>query len=252
MRNDKGVTFLLLVLLVLTAATSVATLHGQERQNERPKREITRSKDREGADFETQFPVADYAPQETLNGDKLKERKEKNKRYDRYGFVSREPSENVVETVRDMGWQERVAGLPVEQSTAVVVGVVLKAEAFLSNSKSGVYTESTILVTEIIKDDPSCPLVVGNPTSVDRPGGFVRYPNGHKELYRVFGMNMPRVSRRYILFLTKPDESQNYRVLTGYELNSEGVVPLDIALHFDAYKGMDEAAFLKAVRDAAK
>ncbi len=63
---------------------------------------------------------------------------------------------------------------------------------------------------------------------------------------------MPCIGGKYVLFLSKEGESPDGRVLTGYELSPEGVTPLDVARHFDAYKGMDEVAFLNTVRDVIK
>jgi hypothetical protein len=43
---------------------------------------------------------------------------------------------------------------------------------------------------------------------------------------------------------------EDYSILTGYELGTEGVVPLDNSRQFQVYQGQNEADFLKAVRDA--
>ncbi|HVF56647.1 MAG TPA: hypothetical protein VM934_10885 [Pyrinomonadaceae bacterium] len=209
------------------------------------------SKDRQGEDFENQFPVVDYdAPLPTEDG-KRKEREKKSQRYDRFGIVSKRPSnEVIVESVLDNRWQEGVAALPTAQSVAIIIGKVQEVTAHLSSDKSGIYTEAVVHVEEILKEDSAGKLSASSEISVSRPGGFVRYPNGHKRLYRVFGMNMPRPGRRYVLFLSNPEQSQNYDVVTGYELNSHEITPLDVASHFDIYKGMDEAVFLKTLRDA--
>jgi hypothetical protein len=59
---------------------------------------------------------------------------------------------------------------------------------------------------------------------------------------------MPAVGARYIFFLNVVDE--DYSILTGYELGTEGVVPLDNSRQFQVYQGQNEADFLKALRDA--
>lgn len=131
-----------------------------------------------------------------------------------------------------------------------MIGEVEAVSGHLSNDKSGVYTEFVIRVGKVLKGIGDNDVTAGQTLSADRPGGFVKYPDGHKRLYRLFGMNMPRRARRYVLFLGAPQDSPNYRIVTGYELTAEGVVPLDVASHFDAYKGLDEATFLNTVRQA--
>jgi hypothetical protein len=143
-----------------------------------------------------------------------------------------------------------IEAIPAEQSTAVIIGEVQESKAYLSNDKSGVYTEVLIRIDEVLKSDGSIGLVAGNAISADRPGGIVRYPNGHERLYRIFGLNMPQIIGRYVLFLNKGEGDINYRIVTGYELKAAGVVPLDVAPKFDAYRGMEAGMFLKAVRKA--
>jgi hypothetical protein len=59
---------------------------------------------------------------------------------------------------------------------------------------------------------------------------------------------MPAVGARYIFFLNVVDE--DYSILTGYQLGTEGVVPLDNSRQFQVYQGQNEADFLTALRDA--
>jgi hypothetical protein len=248
MRNGSRLTLLLLTVLAVTIATSVTTPRARQQDpagRGQPKKPTW---DREGPDFEGQFPTVDYDAPETGDPDRRAERKEKNKRYDKWLLVSRVLNSRGDELVRDNNWQHRVVALPAGDSAAVALARARGIEAHLSNDKSGVYTEVTLCVEEVLKDDGSGRLSAGV-IYADRPGALVKYPDGSQMLYRVFGMNMPRVGRRYVLFLTTPDASPNYRVLTGYELAPLGVKPLDVALHFDAYKEMDEHAFLKIVRD---
>lgn len=256
-RKNVILNTLTLFAVAATAVVTLAAIRGDKQNpascSQQDAADINQkklpTKDREGADFDSQFPVADYERQVAVEEDKRKEREKKSKRYDQFGLVSRQPS-NIEEAVFDSRWQESIAALPTKQSAVIVIGKVQKVEAHLSNNKSGVYTEFIIHVDDVLKEDGSGRLSAGSTISADRPGGFVRYPSGYKLLYRIFGMNIPRVGRRYVLFLGSLEESQNYPVITGYELSLSGVFPLDVGSRFDAYKGMDEAAFLKAVRDA--
>jgi hypothetical protein len=250
MTKSNKITLLCLILLATVVAHSVAALRGQIKDAGKRVQKGVPSQDRAGPNFKSQFPVVDLeSPEPPDNGEREK-RKSKGKRYDNYGLVEQEPSDTIDETVRENHWQDRVEALPVGQSAAVVVGEVVRASAHLSNDKSGVYTEFIIRVSEVLKGGGANGITADQTISADRPGGMVKYPNGHKILYRLFGMNMPRPARRYVLFLGAPQDSPNYRIVTGYELTDEGVIPLDIAPHFDAYKGLDETTFLKTVREA--
>ncbi|HST53267.1 MAG TPA: hypothetical protein VLJ61_14750 [Pyrinomonadaceae bacterium] len=148
-------------------------------------------------------------------------------------------------------WQEGIAGLPIAQSSVIIIGEALSANTHLSNNKNGVYTEFSVRINEILKSDNPA-LIPNSILSVDRPGGFVRYPDGHKLLYRIFGLNMLRVNKHYLLFLDNTEQSPNYQVLTGYEMTANGISPIDVAPQFDAYKGMDGISFAQTVRDAIK
>jgi hypothetical protein len=174
----------------------------------------------------------------------------KNSRYDKSRLVGDDSRPDIGEVSLTYDWEVNVPALPVGQSDVIVAGEVLDAEAHLSNTKTGVYSEFAIKVEEVLKGDKSAPLSAGDSITVDRPGGFVRYPSGFKRLHRYSGQNMPRVGLRYVLFLNTSGESPNYRILTGYALGARGVSPLDSPGQFATYKRMDETAFLTAVRDA--
>lgn len=68
---------------------------------------------------------------------------------------------------------------------------------------------------------------------------------------------MPRIGRRYALFLKRIDESQDFPIVTGYELRGGHVFPLDgsdgnggAGLVFGKFKGSDASCFLEDVREA--
>jgi hypothetical protein len=59
---------------------------------------------------------------------------------------------------------------------------------------------------------------------------------------------MPGVGARYAFFLNVLDE--DYTILTAYELAADGVVPLDNATQFQAYKRVSEINFIASLRNA--
>ena len=127
------------------------------------------------------------------------------------------------------------------------VAVVSSSEAHLSASKKGVFSEFNLTVESVLKTS-SQDIKEGSVITADRIGGYVKYPNGQQVLIRVIGVNMPQVGSRYLLFLRakwKPD----LIIMTGYELTSEGIVPLDLTGQFLNLGGITETELQKRVRD---
>lgn len=252
MRSINRVTAFLIVMFAASVATSIATLRRQDQPKQSQQNPATNLdlQEKKRIEFESHFPLISLETLLPADPDKRAKRKIKNERYDKGNFVSRETSGNYDEVEMLTHWEIGLPALPVAQSAAIVVGEAVEAQAHLSNDKTNVYTEFTIRVNEVLNTTNPTSLVSGSLINADRTGGFVRYPNGHKMLYRVFGFSMLRTGKRYVLFLTNPDQSPNYQVLTGYELGASAVSPLDSTPQFEKYKGMDPAAFLEAVRDA--
>ena len=240
-------TAILITVFIVTVVTSVTTLNGaitgvndQNNGNAPADRVNERAK--------SHFPVVDYEAPEDPEPNKRMERNQKSKRYDRFGLVRKQSSVDITESVFHTDWYQNIEALPVKQSHDIVIGLVRNTEAHLSNDKSGVYTEVVVEIREVLKSENDS-LAHKEKLRVDRPGGFVKYPGGHKRLYHFADMNAPAVGGEYLFFLTKPDHSPNYGMLTAYELNPQGVNPLDTAAIFRAFSGMERDAFLVKVRE---
>jgi hypothetical protein len=134
----------------------------------------------------------------------------------------------------------------VEQSPVIVIADVLQSEAHLSEDKLGVYSEFTIRLVAVLKADSSLP---ASEMIVERLGGYVRYPDGRKLLYRVGTGGMPRVGGRYLFFL-KPTTELDYSILTGYEFGDNGVTALDPSAQFEKYDGYAPSALRRLVVEA--
>jgi hypothetical protein len=242
-------TAVLLIVFILTVAASVTTLQGanQAVTGQRGGNETT---DGTNKRFKSHFPLVDYDAPEEPDPDKQKERREKGKRYDQ-SFVSKHPSVEGSESVFHTDWYPYFEALPVRQSQNIVVGVVKSSEAHLSSDKTGVYTEFAVEIREVLKSEGSN-LTPGKRLHADRPGGYVRYPGGHERLYRFADLNMPAVEGEYLFFLTRPEQSQNYEVLTAYELSPQGITPLDSLALFRPFTGMERDAFLSKVRELVR
>jgi hypothetical protein len=142
--------------------------------------------------------------------------------------------------------------LPVAQSEAVIIGEVTGAKAYLSEDKYTVYSDFTININEVLKNSSTSQLAPNNVVNVERQGGRVRFPSGHINTVAVGGQSMPRIGKRYVLFL-KSSDGQDFSIVLGYELREGHVFLLDNAYPghpIRDYQGVDEATFLKKVKDA--
>ena len=192
------------------------------------------------------FPIAEFNEAEPTDPVKREQRKQKQKRKNGMGLVSRNPESDMGGGLILPHGQFDFPGLPVEQSPVIVIGDVLQSEAHLSEDKLGVYSEFTIRLVEVIKAESSLP---ASEMIVERLGGYVRYPNGRKLLYRVGTGGMPRVGARYLFFL-KPTPELDYSILTAYEFGDEGVVALDPSAQFEKYDGYASEALRRLVVEA--
>lgn len=246
-------------LLVACIAASVAIaaaarFSNQDSQPANPNRPITIGVDDE------QWPVADFAAPEPADPEKRRKRRARGARHDNEDRV-REPGDEpgvLYRTLIINHWEAGLPALPAKESDAVLIGEVAEAQAFLSNDKSGVYSEFDIRVGEVLKNDSTSPVRDGRLITVERLGGRVKFPSNRVLPVLVHGQGMPRVGRRYLFFLKRLDTEGEYRLLTGYELRGGRVSPIDgvkpaagsSPWKFDKYEGWEEAAFLKAVQEA--
>lgn len=247
MKLDQSVTLTLIVLLSITIVSSVATLYAQKQSgNPTLSQNSTSQHERKKLEQDARFPLIEFEALESSDIEQRARRKSKSRRYNNSSLVSKEAPGYITETAFDSRWHEKIPALPITESDTIVIGNVLSAEAHLSEDKTGVYSEFNLQIDEVVKSNGG--LASGNAISIDRTGGLIRYPNRHKILYRIIGMNMPAPNKRYLVFLNSTEQSENYRILTAYELTENGVSALDTPKQFAVYNGMSEPAFLEIVR----
>jgi hypothetical protein len=251
MASFKRAAFLSSVVLVVAVTTTVSELRGRGQNQSLVPEDRRAELEKARAEFEAQFPVADYNAPEPESAEARQKRKVKSARHNHAGLVKKVDNDGKIGgTTWVYDWEVGLPPLPVEQSTTVIVAEVLDAAAYLSEDKSEVYSEFTVSVKETLKNTSPVSLRTGDPVSLERVGGAVRFPSGHKQLYDVAGQNMPRVGRSYVFFLNCSEEGQNCGIVTAYELKGGRVAPLDSPDHFKIYDNVDEVGFLKSVRDA--
>jgi hypothetical protein len=203
---------------------------------------------------ENQWPLAvldSPEPSESAERDKrrAKSRKHNKSLLGLKGAAQSPPPAGRVTLVTD--WEVGLPALPAEQSSAVITGEVLSARAYVSTDRSGVYSEFTILVNEVLKNDERAPLAPGGLISADREGGRVRIRPGQTVLFTIKGQRMPLAGRQYVLFLSEDGPpGSNYRIVTGYEVREGRVFPLDdVKGHpFETFTGKEAEGVLRMIR----
>jgi hypothetical protein len=189
----------------------------------------------------SQFPILDYEQ-------KSRTPKSKNpKKYNSRHGPKISESSGTIWSMND--WDVDLPALPVSKSEAVILGEVTQADAQLSDDETNIYSEFTIQVAEVLKNDKNFCLGVGNSVVVERSGGRVRLPSGKVIVAQNYNQDLPRVGKRYVLFLiflTRDESDTDFHILTGYELRDGKVFPLDKlspSHPITAYAGTSEAAF---------
>ncbi len=205
--------------------------------------------ERKRQEFVARVPTTDYdAPEPTSPAEKLK-RRNRNKHYDGKNLVMSNPSNSGSATILDSELFFDLPALPVHQSDVILTADVLNSEAHLSNDKTGVYSEFNVQVDAVLKGSVPT-LSQTNLLSISRTGGMVRYASGHKELYQIAHQNMPAMGKQYLFFLKAIKDTEDYEIVTAYEIGSTSVQPLDFGAQFQAYSGTDSVVFLNAVRES--
>lgn len=239
----QKLTLALFILVLGTLGLAFATRNQAPADKSSNSAALKQQREKKG-----KFPVAGYEEAELTDPKKNQARKEKKLRHNNFSIVAKNPPEWQAERMFIDEGLALTPALPVAKSAFIVVGEVKTAEAHVSENKENVYSEFTVLVSKIFKTANSS-IIEGTEITIDRVGGFVKYPNGRTVLYRVSGKNMPAVGERYLFFLTSPN-NQDLIILTAYRLDTGGVVPLDDSPQFEKFRGLSEDEFLQQLRDS--
>jgi hypothetical protein len=192
----------------------------------------------------TQFPTVDYSSRKAPTG----KQQIRSKKYNTHAPAITEDTDKIF-LISD--WDLRLPALPVKMSAAVIIGEVTDAQAHLSDDQTSIYSEFVIQIHQVLKNDNKASLSQGNSVLVERSGGRVRFPSGKVVVSAINHQDLPRIGKRYLLFLTHegPDarDYEDFRILTGYELRDGQVFPLDkpgSGHPITAYKGASEMLLL--------
>jgi hypothetical protein len=250
MQKYRNYFLLLSLSIILSFVSVVASLRGREQNGMASSQRVVDVNEE---------PIADYQTPEPQDERALAKKRAKNGRFPKGRLDESLCSREVM--IFGGAWLDRLPAIPVALSDSILIGTVQDAQAYLSSDKTGLYSEFTFSIEEVFKNSRPMPLAVGSTVAGEREGGRVRYPSGCIRRYKFHRQGMPRVNRRYLIFLRHPDQGEVPYILTAYELRAGRVFPLDgldegnskagnILPQFAAYENDDESAFLTAVRNA--
>lgn len=255
MRSNWKLISILLITILLIAALIGFKAQPQSVQGSQTKQTPTRGETIEEADV-SQFPIVDYVIEKGLAVKERAKWEAKGKKYNSRHVPPLNEFSNQVFSFVD--WERGLPALPFDRSSAVIIGEITGAEAHLSSDETKIYSQFTVRVDAVLKNDELAALNPQSKITVERPGGRVRFPSGKIVVAAVSNQDLPRIGRRYVLFLTHDfimggRYNDTFFILTGYELRNGKVSPLDKVSSghpISAYKGIDEEAFLRDLTSA--
>jgi hypothetical protein len=251
MRKYQSYLLLLLLSLILSFVTVITALRGRAQNHS--------TASGRGVVNVNEEPVADYETPEPKDEKTRAKKEAKNGRFPKGRLDEALCSSEVV--IYGGAWLDRLPAFPVALSDSIVIGTVKGAQAYLSSDKTGLFSEFSFSVEEVLKNSSRTPLNVGSTIAGEREGGRVRYPSGCTRRYKFHRQSMPRLNRRYLFFLRRTGQGEVPYILTAYELRAGHVFPLDglaeanskvgdMLPQFAAYDNAEENGFLNEVRNA--
>ena len=254
MKYLKKNRILLLVTVLIVISATFSAFSGRGQQESFPGRQKPKKMQEQP---ERYFgPTVDYDSQEQIST-QADDRVVREMRGKRYNLRAPKPFGELPDDTRMYGFNSDMTNLlpaiPAKQSDIIIQGQVLSSRAYLSNDKTGVYSEYTIKIEDILKNSSSSKSPSpDHQIVIEREGGVVRFSSGRLLHYAILNRGLPVNGRQYIFFLKSSDQEQSYIIITGYALEKGIVSPLDVPEQFAAYEGTNADALLKEVREAIK
>lgn len=252
-RNKSLILSAVIVLGIITLAALPKHNHQASKQKVTKTQRETEDNPGPIVDYD-----ADYKTSSLIEPTDHEVRQARSSHYDkREPFPLSKFSAEMTQYARDIHWGWNISALPTAQSNLIVLGEVIDAKAYLSNDKSGVYSEFTIRIEDILKNNAAAPLDRNSLVIAEREGGVVRFESGRLLRYKVWHQGLPSINHKYVFFLQYNENGKDYFIVTGYKVRDGRVMPLDgqgeeegAKLPFAVYKGFDKETFLNAVREA--
>lgn len=253
MRNLIRITY---VVACVGAAILVGMLWGSTAQETR----ATQKKNVKLEQRLAELPVVDFTDSESAETDPA--RAARNKRHNssvsQEGIKRPKLNEQMEPVLLDAPMTHHPAEPAFPVSDLVVVGTIEAAKAYLSSDRTGVYSEVSVSIEDLLKTNPQYGLKTGGTVIAERSGGAVRFASGKILRRGTFARNLPSKGHRYLLFLNQTGDGA-FSIVTGYELTAEGVIPLDGGAegkgfaefqNYESFRNASVASLLEAVRTA--
>lgn len=150
----------------------------------------------------------------------------------------------------------RVDFIPSAQSAVVVTGTIIKAQPYLSEDHSCIYTEIAVQVEEVLKYDSKNRFSPLNTLVIDRPGGTLKLRSGQmvSDDIQIEGLGELCFKRRYVLFAERIHDGSDLSLIKSYELREGQVFTNDsrVSRLISILPGVPEAwaheaIFIKAI-----
>lgn len=139
------------------------------------------------------------------------------------------------------------------EAETIVIGKVITQQVFFSKDQRNAYTEFSLAVEQVVKNETSQSIRINDTLTTTRWGGRIQLSSDRVQEWAIRGLGMPMMGNRYLLFLEGHQDEAIFYILTGYELGPEGIKPIDKldenVLPFSSYKGSDERDFLRIVKN---
>lgn len=198
------------------------------------------------------LPLAVYTAPEPSDPTERAIRKARNSRYDKRNY---KPFDQLPINRKEIGtmggdYFSVTPVLPASESDAIVKGEVVDAKGYVSNDKTGAYSEFTVRILEVLKTDNH---LSGDLIVAEREGATVQLPDGRTIRYVIGDLGVPRVDGEYVFFLRYYADGQAYNILDLYELHDGQATRLDTRGLYLKYSETEESKFLNELRaDIAK
>ena len=228
MKNKKRLAVIAAISTVITGLiVLLSTLFGQTVMDSSKKGQEEKAQQDTVSKMRSTFPVVDYLQADVQSVD----RRAKSRKYGLISVLDPNITDNSSVVIINE-WEQSLTALPVEQSQVIVLGTVVGAHAYMSDNKQAVYSEFTIEIEKIFKNETGKHAGVNNTIFAERQGGIVRFPTGFEKWVFIEGQGMPALKKRYLFFLSydsvglEPQKS-DLSILTAYEISDGRLFPLD-------------------------
>ncbi len=243
----KSSSLIWVATTILIFATIAVTFDSQDARGQEKKRASPQGTPPIIGPDLSKYGRVDFSGEESRDPAERERRSVIGKRYDNQEWVTSNPHPETGMIGRHIE-SNLSPVIPTQESDLIVTGTVASVDAYLSTDKRGVYSQFKINVKQVLKDNLQKRVEREATITIDRAGGVVRYPHGQTVLYLDNDKGLPEIGREYALFLKASNTSENYEILTLYELQETSIIPLDRGQVVEDIKLMGKAGFLRSIQ----